>query len=366
MSRQSYVRSSGILLTVSVFLVLAGADIAWSQPAANGDHALAYQQAVDRAIGFLKTKSQAPDGSFFAKGGPGVTALVTYSILQHGRTPDDPMVAKSLKYLEGFVQSDGGVYQPGGYYPNYETCLAILCLSEANRDHRYDKLIAGAEKFIKMAQWDDGGAGYGKHKRADLSNTGFLIDALRAAGRGPDDEAMKRALAFVSRCQNLESSYNTTEFAAKVNDGGFYYTYHAGGVSFSDKTPNGGLRSYGSMTYAGLKSMLYAGVERDDPRVKAAYKWIQQNFDLKANPGMGKQGLFYYYHVFSKALNALGQDTIVDASGAKHDWRRELSRQLIACQQPDGSWVNTESRWLEGEPTLVTAYALMSLAYCRK
>jgi squalene-hopene/tetraprenyl-beta-curcumene cyclase len=363
MSRLSSVRATLIVFAV---LSLAVVDQAWSQSVTTGDDAVAYQQAVDRAIGFLKTQAQAPDGSYFAKGGPGVTALVTYSILKHGRTPDDPLVAKSLKYLEGFVQPDGGVYQEGGYYPNYETCLAIMCLTEANGDHRYDKQIAAAEKFVKAAQWEDGGAGYGKHKRADLSNTGFLIDALRAAGRGPDDEAMKRALAFVSRCQNLESSYNNTEFAAKVNDGGFYYTYQAGGVSFADKTPNGGLRSYGSMTYAGLKSMLYAGVGPDDPRVKAAVKWIQQNFDLQINPGMGKQGLFYYYHVFAKALHALGQDTIEDARGVKHDWRRELRSQLLATQRPDGSWVNTENRWLEGEPALVTAYALMSLAYCRK
>jgi squalene-hopene/tetraprenyl-beta-curcumene cyclase len=354
------------VLAVGALLSVAASPAARAQSTPTHDDALAYQQAVDRAIGYLKTQAQAPDGSYFAKGGPGVTAMVTYSILQHGRTPDDPMVAKSLKYLEGFVQPDGGVYQQGGYYPNYETCLAMMCVSAANGDHRYDRVIADAEKFVKKAQWEDGGAGYGKHKRADLSNTGFLVDALRAAGRGPDDEAMKRALAFVSRCQNLESSYNTTEFAAKVNDGGFYYTYHAGGVSFADKTPNGGLRSYGSMTYAGLKSMLYAGVGPDDPRVKAAVKWIQQNFDLKANPGMGKQGLFYYYHVFAKALHALGQDSIEDAHGVKHDWRRELQSQLLAAQQPDGSWINTESRWLEGEPSLVTAYALMSLAYCRK
>ena len=67
--------------------------------------------------------------------------------------------------------------------------------------------------------------GYGaKSKNPDLSNTAFLIDALKAAGNGPDDEAMKKALVFVSRCQNLESEYNTTPNAAKVNDGGFYYT----------------------------------------------------------------------------------------------------------------------------------------------
>lgn len=350
-----------------IWLAIAG--IAWcllaaaarAEPAAQA----AYQQSVDKAIEFLRSKAQAPDGSFFAKGGPGVTAMVAYSVMRHGRSPDDPMVAKALKHVEKYMQPDGSICDKDGFYQNYETCLAIMCLSEANADHRYDKQIKAAEKFIRDAQWDDGGAGYGKHKRADLSNTSFFIEALKSAGKGPEDPAIQKALAFVSKCQNLEGPNNPTEYAAKVNDGGFYYSPQAGGVSMAEKTPNGGLRSYGSMTYAGLKSMLYAGVKADDPRVKAALQWIRKSFDVKANPGMGKQGLFYYYHVFSKALDVAGLDAIEDSQGVKHDWRRELREELIARQQPDGSWVNTETRWLEGEPTLATAYALMSLAYCK-
>ena len=114
---------------------------------------------------------------------------------------------------------------------------------------------------------------------------------------------MKRALVFVSRCQNLESEHNTLAFAKKnPDDGGFIYTAAAGGQSPAGQTPNGGLRSYGSMTYAGLKSMIYAGVRADDPRVKAARKWIQQHYDLSSNPGMGQAGLYYYYQTVAKAL----------------------------------------------------------------
>jgi squalene-hopene/tetraprenyl-beta-curcumene cyclase len=133
----------------------------------------------------------------------------------------------------------------------------------------------------------------------------------------------------------------------------------------AEQLPNGGLRSYGSMTYAGLKSMIYAGLGPDDKRVKAAVAWLQKHYDLKSNPGMGNTGLYYYYHMFSKALDALGQDTFTDEKGVKHDWRAELRQELLRRQQPDGSWINEATRWLEGEPTLVTGYALMSLAYCR-
>ena len=129
--------------------------------------------------------------------------------------------------------------------------------------------------------------------------------------------------------------------------------------------PGGGLRSYGSMTYAGLKSMIYAGVGPDDPRVKAAFAWAQKHYDLTANPEMGSAGLYYYYHTFAKALDAMKLDVIEDASGVKHHWRNELAAEILKRQRPDGSWINSNSRWLEGEPSLVTGYALLTLSYCR-
>ena len=130
-------------------------------------------------------------------------------------------------------------------------------------------------------------------------------------------------------------------------------------------TPNGGLRSYGSMTYAGLKSMIYAGVAPDDPRVKAALKWIQKFYGLDSNPGMGNSGLYYYYHTFAKALDATGLSVVEDAQGVKHDWRRDLRAELIRRQRPDGTWINADDRWMETDPSLVTGYALLALSYCR-
>jgi squalene-hopene/tetraprenyl-beta-curcumene cyclase len=298
--------------------------------------------------------------------------------LRHGRTADDPLVAKSLKYLEGFVRPDGGIYPEKSRHSNYETCIAIQCFAAANQDGRYDKLIKNAERFVRGIQWDKnekvdrsdvrfGGAGYGSSgERPDLSNTAFLLDALKSVGAGPKDEAVQNALVFVSRCQNLETEFNTTPFAAKVNDGGFYYTPAAGGVSQAGNVPDGGLRSYGSMTYAGLKSLIYAGLTADDPRVKAAVKWIKDHYTLGENPGMGSAGLYYYYQAYARALAALGVDEFTDSAGKKHDWRVELVRELASRQQADGSWLNENARWLEGNPNLVTGYVLLTLSYARK
>ena len=172
-----------------------------------------YQRAVDRATQFLQT-SQAPDGSFAKYAGPGVTSLVTTALLRNARGMNDPVVARALRYLDGMVHPDGGIYQPGAIYANYETCLAILCFKEANRDGRYNKVLKAADAYVKGKQWDEGegidrsnvsygGAGYGKKERPDLSNTQFLVEALRAAGNGPDDANVQKALVFVSRCQNF-------------------------------------------------------------------------------------------------------------------------------------------------------------------
>jgi squalene-hopene/tetraprenyl-beta-curcumene cyclase len=191
-----------------------------------------------------------------------------------------------------------------------------------------------------------------------------LIDALKAVGNDQNHEAIQRALVFVSRCQNLESEHNQTEFASKNPDGGFYYTVAAGGSSQAGETDTGGLRSYGSMTYAGLKSLIYAGVQADDERIEAAVKWIAENYDLKENPGLGDSGLYYYYHTFAKALDALGTDQLVDADGTEHTWRDELIVELASQQRADGAFVNSNERWLEGDPNLVTAYALLALSYC--
>ena len=120
------------------------------------------------------------------------------------------------------------------------------------------------------------------------------------------------------------------------------------------------------MTYGGLKSFLYAGVSKDDPRVQGAMKWIRIHYTLDENPGMGKAGLFYYYHTFGKAMAALGEDKFTDAKGVAHDWRSELFEALKKRQRPDGSWINEGDRTFgESNPELATAFALLALSYCR-
>jgi len=371
-----------LLATVSVAIAVcsktvnAVAQEATPQDVKSGEVKTVDRQAmIARAVDFLRVRGQAEDGSFSKQSGLGVTALVTAGLLAVDVSREDPIVAKSLKYLESFRQKDGGIYAPNSKHSNYETCLTIMALVKANKDGRYDETLKGAEAYIKKMQWDEdeglksddtafGGAGYGSKSRPDLSNTSFLLDALTSLGRDGNDEAVKRALVFVSRCQNRASGDNPTPFASKVDDGGFYYTPAAGGDSMAGKTENGGLRSYASMTYAGLKSMIYAGVKKDDARVLAAKQFLSQNYSLTSNPGMGSSGLYYYYQTMAKALSALGADTFETKDGAK-PWKSEILATLADSQKEDGSWVNPDPRWLEGDTSLVTGYALLTLSFLK-
>jgi squalene-hopene/tetraprenyl-beta-curcumene cyclase len=204
-------------------------------PVTAADEAAAkkYEQMIDRAVAFLAT-AQASDGSLNAGAGPAVTALVTTGVLRHGRSPEDPVVAKALKYIEGFIRADGGIHAPETFYKNYETCIAILCLKEANRNGKYDVILKNADAFIKSNQWGSAG-----EKGRRTWSSGARLWQIAAAGpvehqllrrcvasggqRREQRRTSGQALLFVSRRQNYQSPSNTTKFAGKLNDGGFYY-----------------------------------------------------------------------------------------------------------------------------------------------
>jgi hypothetical protein len=362
-----------MFLRISALLAVAGAGLAALPARADADEK-DVQAMVDKAVAYLRTK-QGKDGGFSPRIGPGVTALVLAGALRNGYKADDPLVEKALGYLTGKVKKDGGIYEKG--LQNYTTCVAIMALKEANSNGKYDAILKNATAFLKKLQDDDpankapaaGGVGYDGKSRPDLSNTQFFIDSLLAAGVPKDDPAIQRAMKFVQRCQNLadKEKGNDLPFAAKAKEddkGGFVYRPDPDDKQHA--TGDGGLRSVGSMTYAGLKSFLYAGVKKDDPRVQGALKWLRSHYTLDENPGQKQSGLYYYYHTFAKAMEALGENQFEDAKGVKHDWRKELVEALKKRQLPDGSFVNAGDRTFgESDPNLATAFALLTLSYTK-
>jgi len=342
-----------------------------------------WDRVVDKAIAYLK-EHEGPDGAWSEDRSPGVTGIALTGMLETGKvTAKDPTAAKALKYIESLINTKEGHIagkDPKVQLKNYVTCINVMALQAADRDS-YKQVVKDAVKFLKELQWDEGegkdpkddfygGAGYDSKSRPDLSNTQFFIDSLIAAGVSKDDPALKKALIFVKRCQNFKGEGSDQPFQEKINDGSFIYSAAGGGQTKTQDKANddGGLPGYGSMTYAGIKSMIYCGVSKDDERVKRAFEWIKKNYSVDKNPGMpdvrSKWGLFYYYHTMAKTLELMGVDEIEDTAGKKHDWRAEITAALGKMQKADGSWVN-DQHWMESDPNLITGYALMALSHCK-
>jgi squalene-hopene/tetraprenyl-beta-curcumene cyclase len=333
----------------------------------------------EKAVGFLRPRQEADGAWSIASKEPGITALVVTAMLRSKRVaPADPAIVKGLGYLEGFVDPKGGLAKAP--HSVYSTSVALMAFQEANVGGRFDSLIKGAQDFLKVNQTDEtegktsadfsyGGSNYGGGAgRPDLSNTSFMMEALKDSGLPADDPALQKALVFVSRCQNLKSEFNDQPWAGKINDGGFIYVAAGrgqGGAGKAAPKPDDPIPSSAGMTYAGLKSMIYAGLRKDDVRVKAALGYIAKHYTVDENPGQGQRGLYYYYHTFARALAAFGQPKIVDAQGKEHDWRADLIGALAKRQEPNGAWVNREDRFMEGDPNIVTSYALLALAAAR-
>src|SRR5258708_81089 len=101
----------------SIGLALAAALMLTMQPVAQsaqgdkvGPKAADVQKVRDKAMDYLKT-SQGKNGEFSPKvAGPGVTAIVIAGLVRNGVSPDEPVVAKGLKYLEAQIKEDGGIH----------------------------------------------------------------------------------------------------------------------------------------------------------------------------------------------------------------------------------------------------------------
>lgn len=320
--------------------------------------------SIDKGLEWLKGQ-QAEDGLFANH--PGITALVLTAFLRHPENKyseaDHPFIQKGLQRLIALQQPNGAIYnvemQPA--LPNYNTAISVMALSSTGNP-KYADVIEKAQGFLKALQVTDeesvyyGGIGYGSRQEVkDLSNLNIAIQALKESG-SDDQEVWNKAVKFLERTQNRSES-NDQAWAG--NDGGFIYA--PDGESKAGTDAAGSPRSYASMTYAGLLSFIYANVDKDDERVQAAFTWIKEHFTLEENYGMGSQGLYYNYHTMAKALRLYGDATFVDAKGVSHDWYQEFAEKMIELQKPDGFWVNEQSRWMEADPRLVTAYVILAL-----
>jgi squalene-hopene/tetraprenyl-beta-curcumene cyclase len=355
---------------------------------------LPLKEAVARSLDFLAANQNAGRFGFMGIEDPGITAMALSATIRASRIlvrKEPAHVKPGLDYLLSLKKKDGSVYLTG--LKTYVTSVALMAFKDSG-DPAYGPAAEAAAEFLVAVQSDEGegysmeedpfygGMGYGGDERPDLSNTQMALDALKAADLDERHAAFRKALRFVERCQN-KAETNPTEVVlsdgrkvvAGTDGGGVYYPGNSkAGLREIDE----GVfvaRSYGSMTYALLKSLIFTGLDEEDKRVQAAIKWVRNNYTLDENPGFetqddpdaGYQGLFYYYLTMARALDALGKDIITDGAGVDHDWRKELTAKILSLQRTDGSWINERSpRWFEGNPVLATSYALLVLDVCSR
>lgn len=343
--------------------------------------------AIDRGMKWLVAK-QDEQGHWSSPDFPALTALPLWA-LARGNSGDQAAMDKAVTYILSCARDDGAICREpaearkGGGLCNYNTALCMVALHETGRADLVP-FVQKARVFVAGTQHlgDDiyrGGMGYDEETGrpyADLSNSYIAYEAMKLTERVEDlrtateqraDLDWAAARQFVSRIQNLPG-HNDQPWASDAPEekGGFAYkpdSSMAGSVTNEDGSIR--LRSYGSMTYAGLLSFIYADVDKTDPRVASAYEWASKQWNLDENPGMGLQGLYYYYNVLAKGLAAYGSDLVPLPDGGQVNWREALIRKLVSLQkiEPDGTgyWVNSEGRWWEADPTLVTSYSLLAL-----
>lgn len=341
------------------------------------------RQAIARGNAFLKAQ-QKPAGFWDDEGLPAFTAL---ALTAATRDPNldrkaafPESIEKGYTWLLAQQKPDGGIYNRG--LSVYNTATALTALVAANQEN-YGPAIVKARKHLIDNQWDlgqkketdntnDGGVGYGSHNdHTDMSNTYLAIEALALSkkvvedgkyGEQPDLD-WNAAVTFLSRCQNLTKT-NDQPWASDdaKNKGGFIYS--PGDSKAGEEKVEGGktaLRSYGSMSYAGLLSFIYAKLSPEDPRVLAVKEWLGKNYTVDENPGLGAQGQYYYYQTMAKALTAANINQLKLADGKEADWRKDLGEKILSSQREDGSWTNNNGRFMESNPILVTAYTVLSL-----
>ena len=338
------------------------------------------QHSIDLGLQWLE-KNQNSNGYWSSPDQPALTALALTAFMGEPsgsfRAHPTPAIERGYKFVTDHAKPDGRICEKG--LENYNTALSVMGLLAA-QNPRFDPIVRNARRWLLTQQVDlnekgkidspyDGGVGYGDSgTHSDMNNTMTALEALYYSKglekdqplAGAKDLDWAAALHFIQECQNLPGTNHEPWVSDDPkNRGGF--VYEPGRALVTNATGQTSLHCYGSISYAGLLSYIYADLKPDDPRVTAVYDWLRDNYTLEENPGMGQQGYYYYLQVMTKALNLYGVDKLTLKDGRTLDWRREVAMKLINLQKADGSWANPNNRWWEHDPTLVTSYSLISL-----
>jgi squalene-hopene/tetraprenyl-beta-curcumene cyclase len=358
---------------------------------------LGFAQATSEADKAIKdgakwlAAQQKESGAFSQEQFPGLTGLALWALISTGDETYKPNIDKAVEFLKTKVQPDGGIYsavpgRKGGGLGTYNTAICLTALAETKRAD-LTEIILNARTYLAGSQISgdetyNGGFGYDKaapRTYADLMNTHFVMEAMRRsqsyedmrpAGQAKADINWSAALEFAERLHNDENAGDSA--------GGFAYSpadAKAGMEKADGKKPAATeakpskekivMRSYGSITYAGLLALVYCELEPTDPRVRSTLDWASRHWTLEENPGVGDQGLYFFYNVIGRSLTAAGikEISVAGEDGKTINWSDELIKKVSSLQKENGIWVNKNGRFWENDPVLSTSYSILSLAF---
>ncbi len=345
------------LLGAMLTLAFSLGTTAWAQPRPNNRGDVTKEQverAIKEGVRFLKSEQRA-DGSWLdrdPKAKAGTTSLVTLALLTAGESPEEPKVAKALSYLQGFTADD--------MRSIYAVSLQTMAFAAAD-PKRYELRIAANAAWLERAQLKPGDVHLypgswtytpAKERSGDNSNTQYALLGLNAASEAgvpikPEVWALSRA--YWERGQR--------------NDGGWNYY------------PDEGQSSSGSMSCAGVSSLIITGLRRYqghevlvgdnvrmcgegsfNPALQRGIDWLAANFSVTQNINRGQQWKYYYLYGLERAGRLAGVRMF-----GPHDWYREGARELVAAQgKTTGEWKGSEV--YDTFPELATSFALLFLS----
>src|SRR5262245_59029806 len=186
-------------------------------------------QAVDRALNFLKNQQNLDDGSWTALGqrNPAVTSLAVMAFLSAGHVPGEGPYGETVERAVRWVlrrQDSSGLIATVGMHEMYHHGICTLMLAEVAgmvKGDLADEVREKLEKAVKVildAQRTSGESRGGwRYRRdvrldrqppADISVTGWQIMALRASknlGCDVPGEVIDNAIGYIKRCYDPAS-----------------------------------------------------------------------------------------------------------------------------------------------------------------
>ncbi len=303
--------------------------------------ARAVQRSIDRGIAYLRKTQNARGGwEEYSRQSCGLSALCTLAMLNASVSREDPDIVRAIRYLRSF--------EPKQTYSVALQTLVYCQLGAAGDLPRIRRNVEWLVQSQKTAGSADriGSWGYGKQLTSgDPSNSQFALLALGAAqdrGITIDPTVFMRAHTYWINRQQSE--------------GGWGY----------------GSRASGSMTCAGIASIIIAGSRvdpdvgnnqirccggstSDEQAIEKGIQWLGSRFDVEGNPGVEAGTKFYYLYALERVGRLSGRRFI-----GERDWYREGAEYLIKVQdQLQGFWSNVGAMETSN---IATSFALLFLS----